>query len=121
MLFRSGLQDKSNPPFTDGKLFTSLQPVHEKISLFRVSGLTVNTVSGNEQTIKLRMERCGCSVESMEGAAFHYVCLHENVPFAQIRAISNYVTPRDKSQWKMKEAIINLNDWLLDFIGKLPF
>ena len=45
----------------------------------------------------------------MEGAAFHYVCLQENIPFVQLRAISNFVGERDKSKWLMKEAIENLN------------
>ncbi len=45
----------------------------------------------------------------MEGAAFHYVCLQEEVKFLQLRSISNAVGERDKKQWKMKEAIISLN------------
>ena len=118
-IFEMGLLDKNTPPHTNGQLVTPLLPIHEKIALPRVNGLTVNTVSGHERTIKLRSEKYGCVVESMEGAAFHYVCLRENVPFAQVSAISNYVTPRDKSQWKMKEAIINLNNWLIDFIDHI--
>jgi futalosine hydrolase len=65
----------------------------------------------------MRADRYDCCVESMEGAAFHYVCLQEGMPFAQVRAISNYVTPRDKSQWQMKDAIVNLNKWVIGFIG----
>jgi len=114
-IFEMGLVSPNIPPYTNGRLNTPLLPIHEKISLRKVSGLTINTVSGNEKTIQLRKERYNCQMESMEGAAFHYICLQENVLFAQVRAISNYVTPRDKSQWKMKEAIINLNNWLIDF------
>ncbi len=116
-IFEMGLLEKDAYPFTDGKLLTNLLPLHEPIKLPQVSGLTVNTVSGNEQTIRRRIEKYACAVESMEGAAFHEVCLRENVPFAQVRAISNYVTPRDKSQWKMKEAVLNLNKWVEGFIG----
>jgi len=118
-IFEMGLIEKNSIPHTDGKLLTPFLPIHSKIVLPHVSGLTVNTVSGNEGTIKQRVEKFGCQVESMEGAAFHYVCLQEGIPFAQIRAISNYVTPRDKGQWKMKEAIINLNNWLISFIENL--
>jgi futalosine hydrolase len=106
-------------PFAGTKLQTPLLPVHEKIRLRQAKGLTVNTVSGNGPTIKLRNERYGCDVESMEGAAFHYVCLQEKVPFAQVRGISNYVAPRDKSTWRMRDAVINLNNWLIDFIETL--
>jgi futalosine hydrolase len=116
--FEMGLIDKEAAPYANGILKTPLLAIHEKIDLRHVSGLTVNTVSGSENTIR-RRRQYGCAVESMEGAAFHYVCLQEGVPFAQIRSLSNYVTPRDKSQWKMKEAIINLNDWLIDFTARL--
>ena len=118
-IFEMGFIEKNTTPYISGKLITPLQTPHEKISLKHVSGLTVNTVSGNERTIKLRQEKYNSHVESMEGVALHYVCLKEHVPFAQVRAISNYVIPRDKSQWKMKEAVINLNNWLIDFIKSL--
>jgi futalosine hydrolase len=56
----------------------------------------------------------------MEGAAFHYLCLHEQVPFIQIRAISNMVGERNKLNWKMKEAVYNLNDKLIAIVKSLP-
>jgi len=118
-IFDLGLLDKNIAPYSDAKLLTPMLSIHEKIGLPQVSGLTVNTVSGNSQTIKRRTEKYNATIESMEGAAFHYVCLQEGIAFAQVRAISNYVMPRDKSQWKMKEAIINLNNWLTDFIERL--
>ena len=54
----------------------------------------------------------------MEGAALHYVCLQEKVPFIQLRAISNYVGERDKSKWKMQEAITNLHNELLKLLNQ---
>jgi futalosine hydrolase len=118
-IFEMGLINKDARPYVIGKLYTPLIAVHNKITLKQVSGLTVNTVSGNERTIKMRNDKYHCDVETMEGAALHYVCLKEKAPFAQIRAISNYVIPRDKNEWKMKEAIINLNNWLIDFVKSL--
>ncbi len=119
-IFEMGLLSENSVPHTDGKLTDAPSPFLDKITLPHVSGLTVNTTSGNEHTIKRRRTKFNCQVETMEGAAFHYVCLREGVPFAQVRAISNYVTPRDKSVWKMKEAIGNLNRWLIDFIERTP-
>ena len=52
----------------------------------------------------------------MEGAALHYVCLMEKIPFLQIRSISNYVGERNKRNWNMKEAIANLNKKLIEFV-----
>jgi futalosine hydrolase len=53
----------------------------------------------------------------MEGAALHYVCLMENVPFVQIRSISNYIGERNKKKWDMMDSIMNLNDSLMRIIN----
>ena len=118
-IFDMGLLAADVHPHTGGHLVTPHHPLHDKMGLRGVTGLSINTVSGNERTIARRRELFHCQAESMEGAAFHYVCLQEQVPFAQVRAISNYVIPRDKSQWRMKDAVINLNNWLIDFVSKL--
>ena len=55
-------------------------------------------------------------VESMEGAALHYVCLKEKIPFLQIRSVSNYIGERNKKNWNMKESIANLNLELIKII-----
>jgi futalosine hydrolase len=55
----------------------------------------------------------------MEGAALHFVCLMEKVPFIQIRSISNISGDRDKSRWNIKEAIKSLHEQLVIMIQKL--
>lgn len=55
----------------------------------------------------------------MEGAALHYICRDVNIPFIQIRSVSNYVGERNKAHWKMKEAIYQLNETLLQYIEAL--
>jgi futalosine hydrolase len=118
-IFELGLLGKDEAPFVNGVLSSPTHPLHEKMPPPKATGLTVNTVSGSDFTIKSRIDKFACDVESMEGVAFHYACLQEQVPFAQVRAISNYVTPRDKESWKMKDAIINLNEWLIGFIESI--
>ena len=113
-IFDLGLLQDDTYPHANRALVNPLLPTLALTDLPKAAALTVNSVSGSEATIA-RRRQYGCTVESMEGAAFHYICLMEGVPFAQVRSISNYVTPRDKSQWKMKEAIINLNNWLISF------
>ena len=78
-------------------------------ALLAVTGITVNTVHGNERTIATIVERFSPQVESMEGAAFMSACLIHKVPFAQVRAVSNLVERRNRESWKMAEAIANLN------------
>lgn len=119
-IFEMGLVNKDALPFIGGKLICPETAFHKDIDLDKVSGLTVNMVSGNEKTIKWLVERYNCGVESMEGAAFHYVCLCENQPFIQVRTISNYIEPRDRSKWKIKEAVAELNDWLIYKLEVVP-
>ena len=71
-------------------------------------GITVNTVHGRLSSIEPVVERFAPHVESMEGAAFMYACMVHGVPFAEIRAVSNVVEPRNRAGWKMKEAVANL-------------
>lgn len=84
--------------------------------LKKVKGITVNTVHGNETSIKKVKELYNPDVESMEGAAFFAACSGMKGNSVQIRAISNYVEKRDKEKWQMPLAIKNLNDFLITFI-----
>ena len=63
-------------------------------------------------------EKFGADIESMEGAAFHYVCLQQKIKFLQLRSISNVAGERDKTKWMMKEAINNLNIELKNLVKK---
>lgn len=82
-------------------------------------GLTVNTCSGRQRTIDLRRNKYNADIESMEGAAFHYVATQLNCKYLQIRAISNHVIPRNRDTWNMKLAIENLNNFAIQWINTL--
>jgi len=100
------------------ELFVNTAPP-SNLSLVRlpsVTGITVNTVHGNERSIATVVRRCGPDVESMEGAAFMCACLIHDVPFAQIRAVSNIVEKRNRAAWKMADAVRNLGEAALDII-----
>jgi futalosine hydrolase len=96
-------------PFTSGKLVNGSPPLFAALTgLPKVDGVTVNTVHGNEASIARVTGRFNPDVESMEGAAFMYACLIHGVPFAQVRAVSNIVERRNRSAWKLNEAIAEL-------------
>lgn len=71
--------------------------------------ITVNTVHGNEKSITRIKKIYNPDIETMEGAAFFYVCDKAKTSFTQLRCISNYVEKRDRSKWEIEEAISNLN------------
>lgn len=85
-------------------------------SLPSYSAATVNTVHGTPESINLFKQRFDAELESMEGAAFMMSCRELKIPSMQIRAVSNYVEPRNKSAWKMKLALDNLHEVLMDGI-----
>ncbi len=83
-------------------------------ALPKVNGVSVQTVHGNADSIEqLKIQHPEAQVESMEGAAVFYAGMMENIPVIQLRSISNYVEPRNRSSWKMDESIGVLNDFLI--------
>lgn len=116
-VFSLGFLEEDEEPFTARRLTNSMQHLPFSIEgLPLKEGLTVLTTSGSESTILKRTERYNAEIESMEGAALHYVCLQMGVPFLQLRTISNYVTRRDRSAWKIGEAIAALNAQLIQWL-----
>jgi futalosine hydrolase len=114
-----GLLGDNEPPFVEGRLVNHSPPDLATLhSLRGVDGITVSTVHGREESIACVTERFSPHVESMEGAAFMYACLVHGVPFAQVRAISNFVERRNRGAWKLTEAIENLGATALGLLGE---
>jgi futalosine hydrolase len=114
------LLDENEPPFVGGRLVNQRPPVIATLSsLPAVSGITVNTVHGRDQSIGHVVERFAPQVESMEGAAFMYACLVHGQRFAQVRAVSNVVERRNRAAWKLPEAIGNLGATALRMLNEL--
>ena len=66
--------------------------------------LTLSIVTGVQILGDELYERFGAICESMEGAAAAHVCAIHDVPFLEVRGISNLVEDRDRSKWKIKDA-----------------
>jgi futalosine hydrolase len=117
-LFETGFIKKNDFPYTDEWLVNP-HSLFKKNNLSVAKGITVNKIGDDHLQNKMIKEKFSPDVESMEGAAFHYVCLQQKINFLQLRSISNYVGERDKSKWKLKESIENLNEELLKIIENL--
>ncbi len=88
-------------------------------SFRKVRAITVNTVHGNENSIAKIHKRLHPQIETMEGAAFFYVCGKENIPALQLRSISNYVEKRNKDAWDIPLALGKLNVTVAELLEKL--
>ncbi|MBY0476137.1 MAG: futalosine hydrolase [Chitinophagaceae bacterium] len=109
----------NQPPYTKKKLLNPFTVLMERTKLPKVGSVTVNQITGSKKTAELYSRKYKAAVENMEGAALHLVCLNENIPFVQIRSISNYVGERNKKKWKLKEAVTNLNTELIRLVESL--
>lgn len=104
-IFQLNLADPNQSPYTSGVLFNMHQDLILKAGLPKKTGVTNNLISTDENLITRYKNTYKASVESMEGAAFHYVAIMQAIPFIQIRGLSNYVGERNKENWKIKEAL----------------
>ena len=119
-VFEIGLLDREKFPFENGKLVNpSAIPSAEVASLPQVTGISVNKVHGNDNSITSIISKYHPDVESMEGAAFFYCCKLSSIPFMEIRTVSNKAEKRDRSRWDTDLAIKNLNETAAAVIGEL--
>src|SRR6266487_4030279 len=114
-LFDLELVPRDQFPFTKGWLVNN-HDILEKTNLKKVKAISVNEITTSEQRVKFYKDAFDPVIESMEGAALHYTCLMEKIPFIQLRSISNYIAERNKTKWDMKTAICNLNNELIKLV-----
>jgi futalosine hydrolase len=77
-----------------------------------VSAITVSIATGTEPEIERLLKKYNPDIETMEGAAFFYICSREQIPFLALRSISNRVEPRNKKNWNITLALDNLSEKL---------
>jgi futalosine hydrolase len=130
-LFDLGLARPDQPPFSEGRLVNPYTHLLAFTGLRPVSAITVNEITTDPARIAWHRGTAENSrgapfqqferpaVETMEGAALHYVGLREKIPFLQIRSVSNEVGIRDKSRWDIGTAVNALNGYLLSLLQKL--
>jgi futalosine hydrolase len=118
-VFDLGLADRDNSPYRNGYLVNPYTELLSLPGLRQVRGISVHTITTARDTIRRYQEKEGAVVESMEGAALHYVGLVEKIPFIQFRAISNEVGERDKTKWDIRGAVASLNESIIAFLNQL--
>ena len=117
-MFDLKLVPENQYPFSKGWLINR-HDLLKKVKLKKVPGISVNEITTDKKKVRFYQDHFDPVVESMEGAALHYVCLMEKIPFIQLRAVSNYIAERNKKNWNMKESIINLNKELIRLLNNL--
>lgn len=92
---------------TVNKLTTVLAPYAQRHSIQCKTGsfVTVSTCSGTALAGQQLYQRTQGIVENMEGAAVAQLCAQYQIPFSELRAISNMVEDRNMSQWDLAGAM----------------
>ncbi|MFM8806226.1 MAG: hypothetical protein ACKOD1_02600 [Sphingomonadales bacterium] len=90
-----------------------------KLNLPKVNAISVNEITTDPRRVQQYKKLFSPVIESMEGAALHYVCLMEQIPFLQLRSVSNYIAERNKKNWRLSEAVTQLNKVLLQVLQKI--
>lgn len=106
-------------PYSKTWLVNPHRDLLKKIKLRKIKAISVNEITTSKQKIALYENKFTAVTESMEGAALHYTCLMEGIPFLQLRSVSNYIGERNKKKWDMKAAISNLNRELIKIVENL--
>jgi futalosine hydrolase len=84
----------------------------------RVKFVTMTTCTGTEAAARAIAARTGGAVENMEGAAVAHVAHLHGVAVGEVRGISNIVTDRDTSSWRLKEAAAAAQEAVLAWIAR---
>jgi futalosine hydrolase len=114
-----GLGGSVSEPHAGGVMINRDPPALASLrALPSVTAITVNTTSGHEPSIAALVTRFNPQVESMEGAGFMHACLIHDVPFAQVRGVSNMVERRNREAWKMPVAIRAVCNTALDILDE---
>ena len=116
-IFDLQLTDENQAPYKKGLLPNPYINHFNFLGIRKVAGISVNTISTDTATIE-RMQQSSPApvIESMEGAALHFVGRQLQIPFVQLRSMSNQVGERDKSHWHFTQAIQSLNAKLIELL-----
>lgn len=79
--------------------------------------LTVAGVSSDPQRAEILRLRHGAATENMEGFSLALAARRHNIPFLEVRTVSNPVGSRDTTQWDFRIALNALDSVLARLFG----
>ena len=105
--------DANEFPFRDGYIYNEAS---EQLAIKRgLDTATVNTVCRtctDPEHVDKMLQQFPADLETMESAAFGYVCARQHVNYAEIRCTSNHVVPKKQEKWQLEGALNALGSTL---------
>ena len=114
-IFDLGLAHENDFPFTSGTLKLPQTGIHSIVP--PVKGVTVNSITADTARREFLEKKFSPQVESMEGAAVHFICLQESIPCVHFRGISNYVGDRNKQNWDIQNTLTQIHKTINEYIS----
>jgi futalosine hydrolase len=106
----------------DETAFAAIRP-EQHPRVFAGPCITASQVTGVDAEAEELAARWEALAESMEGAAAAHVCALYDVPFLEVRGISNLVGDRDRAHWQVRRAVAAAS-WaaraIVDSLDELP-
>lgn len=75
--------------------------------------ITVSAVSGSIARARMLSNLYEALCENMEGGAVAQICLRYQIPFLEIRGLSNRAGDRNKKRWQLSKALNNCQQALI--------
>lgn len=89
----------------------------EGIGVFKGPFVTGSTVTGSEERAAFLFDTFSPCMESMEGAGAAFLSHYYQLPFLEIRCVSNLVGKRDLSRWELPLACRRAGEATADLIA----
>lgn len=109
----------NSSPFNNGWLIPDVPAGFPLPQLPKCRAVTSDTVHTLPESIERIVQNYDPDMETMEGAAFYYVCMNLKIQCLQIRSVSNMVGSPEKANWQFKPAVTNLCDFLSSYLPTL--
>ncbi|RZB30036.1 MAG: futalosine hydrolase [Desulfobacteraceae bacterium Eth-SRB1] len=124
LIKRHGLNVKNRYSINNELVEIALQVVKkasgsDKVRFKKGPFITVSTITATEKRAKDIYKHFRPCIESMEGSGAAYLSLYYDIPFLEIRSVSNIVGKRDLTAWNLPLAFERGNMAVFALIGNL--
>ena len=108
-LIGSTFLDCNKPPFRERYIYNNVSDeIADKIKLPTATANTVSRTCTDPIHVASLLQQFPADLETMESAAYSYVCALQNVQYAEIRCTSNHILPKKQEKWQIDGALRTL-------------
>ena len=101
--------DSNKPPFHDKYIYNKVPgEFNNALNLPTATANTVSRTCTDPKHVASLLQKFPADLETMESAAYSYVCAMQHVEYAEIRCTSNHIVPKKQEKWQIDAALRTL-------------